>query len=165
MKKLFVIGVLAVLMSSCSTHKAMVNTTRVSHPAIESTTMATLDVSQKRISYTYVPTKQDTKALSESQLVQNAMYMALSANGNADVLVKVNSYVTYKKGLFGGKRIKSISISGYPAHYVDFREPTDEDLKRVWIYNATSGANNDGNDEDKPSFFSRLFGGRLFGNN
>jgi len=163
MKKLFAIGVLAMLLSSCSTHKALVNTTRVHHPVIESTTMATVDVDKKRISYTYVPTRQDAKVLSETQLIQNAMYMALAANGNADVLVKVNSFVTYKKGLLG-KRVKSISISGYPARYVDFREPNDDDLKSVWIFNESNRGNDSKDGEGKPSFFSRLFGGQLFGN-
>lgn len=135
MKNLFAIGALAILLSSCATHKALVNTTSVKHPVIESTTMATVDVDQKRISYTYVPTKPDAKALSEAQLIQNAMYMALSTNGNADVLVKVNSFVTYKIGLFG-KRVKSVSISGYPAHYTDFREPTDADLKSVSVFST-----------------------------
>ncbi len=159
MKKLFVIGALAVLMSSCSTHKAMVNTTRVNHPVIESTTMATVDVDQKRITYNYVPTLQDTKALSEAQLIQNAMYMALQANGNADVLVKVNSFVTYKKGLFG-KRIKSISISGYPARYVDFREPSDDDLKRVFVFKYSGDSTEHCCCDEKQSFLSRLFGGK-----
>lgn len=163
MKKLFAIGVLAMLLSSCSTHKALVNTTRVNHPAIESTTMATVDVDKKRISYTYVPTKQDSKSLSEAQLIQNATYMALAANGNADVLVKVNRFVTYKKGLFG-KRVKSISISGYPARYVDFREPNDEDLKSVWIFNDSNHGSNGNDGNEKQSFLSRLFGGQLFEN-
>lgn len=138
MKKLFAIVVFAILMSSCSTHKMLVNSTSV-NPAIESTTMATIKVGEKRISYTYVPSKHDSKALSESQLIQNAMYMALAANGNADVLVKVNSFVTYKKGLFG-KRAISISVSGYPAYYTDFRQPTDEDLKKVAVFKCCDHA-------------------------
>lgn len=154
MKKLFAIAALAILMSSCSTQKMMVNTTRVNHQAIESTTMATIKVGEKRISYTYLPAKSDSKSLSESQLIQNAMYMALAENGNADVLVKVNSFVTYKKGLFG-KRVQSISITGYPAYYTNFRQPNDEDLKRVYVFkggDAVKAA------EEKGSFMSLIFG-------
>ena len=159
MKKLFVIGVLSMLLASCSTHKATVNTTRVNHPVIESTTMATVDVDKKRISYTYVPSRKDSKTLSEAHLLNNAIYMALQANGNADVLVKVNSFVTYNKGLFG-KRIKSISISGYPARYVDFREPSDDDLKRVFVFKYSGDSTENCCCDEKPSFFSRLFGGK-----
>lgn len=152
MKQLFVIGVLGILLSSCSNYsKVMVNTSRVNHPVIESTTMATISVDKKRISYTYVPTKQDTKALTEEQLIQNAIYMALSVNGNADVLVKVNTFVTYKKVMLI-KRIKSISVSGYPARYVNFREPTDEDLNRVSVFLEPNK-----NAEDGKGWAARLF--------
>lgn len=154
MKKLFAIAALAVLMSSCSTHKMLVNTTRVNHQAIESTTMATIKVGEKRISYTYVPTKADSKSLSEAQLIQNATYMALAENGNADVLVKVNSFVTYKKGLLG-KRVESVSITGYPAYYTNFRQPNDEDLKRVSVFKGGAVVQAA---EEKGSFMSRIFG-------
>lgn len=35
------------------------------------------------------------------------------------------------KRVFMGKRIRSINVSGYPAYYVEFREPSDSDLKNV----------------------------------
>ena len=64
------------------------------------------------------------------QLIRNAVYAALEANGNADELVEVSYSVASKRGFFC-KRVRSISVSGYPAYYVDFREPTDSDLKNV----------------------------------
>ncbi len=108
------------LFASCAVNRAGVQTTTV-QPEIEAKTKATLVVSPKRVSYTYVPTKTNAKTLTIDQLVQNATYMALQANGNADVMVKVNYNVVMKWSFFG-KRVKSISISGYPAHYRDFRE-------------------------------------------
>lgn len=108
------------LFASCTVNRSSVQTTMV-QPEIETKTKATLVVSPKRVSYTYVPTKTNSKNLSIDQLVQNATYMALQANGNADVMVKVNYNVVMKWSLFG-KRVKSISLSGYPAHYRDFRE-------------------------------------------
>ena len=71
-----------------------------------------------------------TQALSEKQLIQNAIYKALELNGNADELVEVNYYITVRRG-FLSKRIESIAVSGYPAYYKDFREPGELDLEAV----------------------------------
>ncbi len=120
MKKLLMFVAATMLFASCTVNRSSVQTTMV-QPEIETKTKATLVVSPKRVSYTYVPTKTNSKNLSIDQLVQNATYMALQANGNADVMVKVNYNVVMKWSLFG-KRVKSISLSGYPAHYRDFRE-------------------------------------------
>lgn len=118
---MLILAAATMLFASCAVHRAEVLTTTV-QPDVETTkTKTTLVVAQKRISFTYVPTKTDAKTLSMDQLVQNATYMALQANGNADVLVKVNHYVSMQRSVFG-KRVKSIMISGYPAHYRDFRE-------------------------------------------
>ena len=68
--------------------------------------------------------------LPQAQLVQNAIYAALEENGNADELVEVSYYVSAKRG-FLTKRVRSISVTGYPAYYVDFREPSESDLKSV----------------------------------
>ena len=130
MKKTILFGLLALALSSCSIHKSSVSTTSVKTPAIETATFASLNVGSERITYTYVPSKNDAKSLSENALVNNAMYMALAQNGNADVLVRVNYYTTTHRGLFG-KRVKSIMISGYPAYYVDFREPRQADLEML----------------------------------
>ena len=139
MKKFCLVAMVTFLFASCSVHRATVKTSEVKHPTIESTTMASLDISKKRISYTYTPTKVDAKNLSSKRLMQNAIFKALEANGNADVLVEVNSMITVRKGMFGS-RVKTITISGYPAYYVDFREPSNLDLKSVYIFrNNTNG--------------------------
>ena len=119
---------MSAMMASCTVNRATVISTSTPAPMRTTTTVTSLDVSSPRISYTYVPTKSDSKRLSESQLLDNAIFMALKENGNADVLVKVNYYVTKKRGLFNNL-VKSISISGYPARYVDFRQPTEADYR------------------------------------
>ncbi|MBQ5844475.1 MAG: hypothetical protein IIW52_06435 [Alistipes sp.] len=139
MKKLIILALVAVLMSSCTMHKSTVRNTTVKHPTIESTTMATLNISKKRINYTYVPERTDSRRLPEARLIQNAIFKALAANGNADVLVQVNTYTTVHKGLCG-RRIKSISVSGYPAYYTNFREPSKSDLENVYIFNQSGHA-------------------------
>lgn len=130
MKKIVILAVFALLFSSCAIHKASVASTAVYSPEIETTTIATLDVSPERISYVYYPELKDSKRLSEKQLIRNAIFMALKENGNADELVEVNCYVSLKRGFFG-KRVKSIAVAGYPAKYKNFREPTDKDKEAV----------------------------------
>lgn len=129
MKNLFFIAAVAVLISSCTVQRAAVISSSVPAPMKTTTTVTSLDVSKNRISYTYVPRKADAKRLSETQLINNATYMALKENGNGDVLVKMNYYITTKRGM--GKRVKSIDISGYPAKFVDFRQPTEADYKNL----------------------------------
>lgn len=130
MKKILVFAAFVLLFSSCSIHKASVSSTSVYSPAIETTTFATLQVSPQKISYVYYPEKRDSKALSEKQLIQNAIFMALKNNGGADELVEVNYFISVKRGFFS-KKVKSISLSGYPAYYKDFREPTKADKDAV----------------------------------
>lgn len=144
MKKLIVMLLATVLMSSCTLHKSTVKNTTVKHPYIESATMATLNVSKIRINYNYVPERDDSRKLPESRLIQNAIFKALAANGNADVLVQVNTYTTIRRGFFG-RRIKSISVSGYPAYYTNFREPSKSDLENVYIFNHVNDANKSDN--------------------
>jgi len=127
MKKLLFFIVIGATFSSCaSLNRATVVSTSTPAPIRTTTAVANLDVSKTRISYTYVPSKADSKRLSEAQLIDNAIYMALKENGNADVLVKVNYYITRKTF---PKRIQSISLSGYPAKYVDFRQPSKADYE------------------------------------
>ena len=131
MKKVLLIAAVVLTAASCSMiHRAQVSTTPVYSPVVETTTMATLEVSPKKITYNYVPDRKSAMTLPQAQLVQNAIYAALEENGNADELVEVSYYVSAKRGLLT-KRVRSISVTGYPAYYVDFREPSESDLKSV----------------------------------
>ncbi len=134
MKKILLMGVVAALLSSCSVHRASVISTTQPVSTRTTTSVASLNISQKRISHTYKPKRIDSRRLSSAQLLNNAMYEALSNNGNADVLVKVNSYVT--ASIWG--RVKTITISGYPAYYADFRQPNDADYKNLLTFGATN---------------------------
>lgn len=131
MKKFLLIAAAVLMTASCATvHTAQVESTNVYSPSIETATMATLEVSSKKISYRYVPDRKSAKSLAPEQLIQNAIYAALENNGNADELVEVSYYISAKR-VFMGKRIRSINVSGYPAYYVEFREPSDSDRKNV----------------------------------
>lgn len=60
-----------------------------------------------------------------------------------------------RKGLFRS-RVKSITVSGYPAYYVDFREPSDMDLKSVYIFQGNHGKKKaDGEDGILNKLFNR----------
>lgn len=130
MKKLVILAAAMLLFASCSLHRASVGVTSVYSPSVETTTMASLEVTGKKINYVYYPEKKDAKSLSQDQLVRNAVYQALQVNGGADELIEVNYYITVRRG-FIGKKVKSIAVSGYPANYINFREPTVEDLEAV----------------------------------
>lgn len=137
MKKIMIFAAFLMLFSSCAVHKASVSSTAVYSPAIETTTIATIDVSSKKITYMYTPAKTDSKSLSEKQLIQNAIYEALQANGNADELVEVNYFMSMKRRFPFGKRVKYVIVSGYPATYSDFREPDCEDKDAVETFSRS----------------------------
>ena len=132
MKRILLFTIAMMALASCSLHKASAPSTPVYSPVIETATMASLEVSENRITYTYVPAKKDAKALSQDQLIRNAVYAALEKNGGADELVGVNYFVSIKRGFFS-KKVKSVKVSGYPAYYKDFREPGQADLEKIEI--------------------------------
>lgn len=131
MKRLVLFFAMMLMLSSCSVvYRSNGDVAKVNFPAVETATFATIEVSPCKIQYHYIPDKKTAKSLSMKQLLQNAIFNALQENGNADALVQVNYSVATKRGFF--KRVvKSITVSGYPATYVDFREPTEEDLNRI----------------------------------
>lgn len=116
MKKLFIAVACIATMASCST----IRTSSVSAvdvaTAVVSANQADLEVATRKISYTYVPTKQDRKT-GLKNVVNNAVTEALKENGNADVLVHMNYDATLKRK---GK-IKKVIITGYPAKYTNFK--------------------------------------------
>ncbi len=130
MKRLMILAAALLLFASCSLHRANVAVTPVYSPSVETTTMASLDVSAKKINYVYYPEIKDSKSLSQDQLIKNAVYAALQSNGGGDELVGLSYYITVRRGFFG-KKVRSIAVSGYPATYTNFREPTEADKEAV----------------------------------
>ena len=69
-------------------------------------------------------------------MLANAQYAAQKAHGSGDVMVNV-SYMVDGKKFLAKTKVKKITVTGYPARYVDFRTPTEEDRKNVEaFYNA-----------------------------
>lgn len=88
--------------------------------SISSKNKADLVVSSNKISYTYTPNKQDRKA-GMRHVIDNAVAAALKANGNADVLVQKQHEVVYKVYMFGRKKIRTVTVTGYPATFSNFQ--------------------------------------------
>lgn len=132
---------IVITMASCSLGgpKSMVKTT-ATHTRISAATpvvavFADLDVSPNKISYFYIPSTTVAKGGFDN-VVNAAVREALSNNDNADVLVGLESQVKYNdKGV-----IESITVTGYPAKYVNFRNAGDDYLREMGA-NAAASSN------------------------
>ena len=115
----------AMLLSSCVT---TVKTARIAETsaAIKNVTVADLKVTDHRITYTMTPTKSVQRA-GLNNVKQAAVQEALTQNGNADVMVEPEFVIEQKRTLFGS-RISSITVTGRPAYYQNFRTLPDS----VW---------------------------------
>jgi PBP1b-binding outer membrane lipoprotein LpoB len=108
-KKILLFALLAtIFLSSCSTVKKTATTIDVAS-SIQSASTADLEVSKKKITYTYmVPSK--VARGGEKNMVNAAVAEALKENGNADVLVAPQYEI----------RKKIVVVTGYPATYKNF---------------------------------------------
>lgn len=88
--------------------------------SISTNTTADLDVSDKRISYTLRPTKQERKGGTDN-IRNTAVAAALKSNGGGDVLVAPEFETKISRNLFGTSKIKEITVTGYPAKYKNFQ--------------------------------------------
>ncbi len=114
MKKLFFAVAVAMTLGSCST---VLNTASVSEVDnnIKAGAVADLEVSPNRITYTY-KTKAAVRRGGVKNCVRTAVREALEKNGGGDILVQEETTTTVRWGLFG-KKVKSVTVTGYPAKY------------------------------------------------
>ena len=125
MKKLFILSVLvSAFFVSCSPRIVTTSTdlkiTPVK-PVITTDVMADLEVMPNKISFFYIPSNAVAKA-GISNVVESAIREALLANGNADVLVGVEKqFKLTNKG-----KVESITVTGYPAYYKNWRVLDEE---------------------------------------
>lgn len=113
------------LLSSCVTTTKTARTASTS-ATIKNATVADLRVADKRITYTMSPSKAIQRA-GLNNVKQAAIQEALTLNGNADVLVEPEFVIEQERSLFGS-RINSITVTGRPAYYENFRTLPDS----VW---------------------------------
>lgn len=128
MKKLLLLVAVVIAASSCSTltststHRDFNVNTPYAVPVV-----ADLDISKTKIMHTYVPPK-SVKRGGQRNVINTAVREALAANGNADVIVGLETQISYNFI----RQIKSIVITGYPAKYKNFRNLNEN----VWHENT-----------------------------
>ena len=66
----------------------------------------------------------------------NAVAAALEQNGGGDVLIQPQYQYTFKS--FAFRKLVSLTVTGYPATYKNFRKPTAEDHEAVKVFNGTN---------------------------
>lgn len=125
MKKYIFMVVAALALTSCTT---TIKTARVeSVPySMFNATVADLNAVGNRITYTMTPSKEIQRG-GIANCKQAAINEALTANGNADMLLEPQ-FVISKKLTWCGIKITSVTVTGIPAKYSNFRSLPDE----VW---------------------------------
>lgn len=127
MKKLIFALLVALTFSSCSTMFQTSTQRDVKAPVIAAV-IGDLDVSNEKVSYTYLPTAQVRRGG-----VQNCINCAIAealAKGNFDVLVETQHATVERKGLFS-RKITKIVVTGYPAKYKNFRNADPKALNQA----------------------------------
>ena len=120
MKKIFLMAMVAMMAASCTTMKMSTAKTMDVESSLTSKTTADMIVSERKISYDYYPNKKERKA-GMNQVLNNAVSAALKANGDDDVLVHMQYNAIIKKKLWFSKKIRQVTVSGYPATYRNFK--------------------------------------------
>lgn len=145
MKKLLVISVLALVSSSfvsCSLPVRLMNSASYAEGEAYqpvSAVFADLVVSPTKIKFSYIP-KSAVLNGGKDNVVNTAVREALLANGNADVLVGLEKQISYdSKG-----KVQSVTVTGYPAKYQNFRSPSNEQLTELLKKDLKPGQKSEG---------------------
>lgn len=133
MKKLFFGLFVMLCIASCSTVNKTSTTRSITAPVIAAT-IADLDVAQQKISYTYYPTSA-VKRGGLANVKAAAVAEALAKNGNGDVLVESQCEVVTYTGFFR-RTIKSVTVTGYPATYKNFKAVSAPTLEKMLLNGA-----------------------------
>lgn len=142
MKKalLFLCAVVCVL-SSCSTISKTSSSRNINAP-LAAAVISDLDVSGQKISYTYTPPKSVRRG-GLNNCINSAIREALAKNGDFDVLVETQQELVIYRGIFV-KKVQTITVTGYPAKYKNFRS-ADEATVKAGIVSGALGAQNPSN--------------------
>lgn len=140
MKKIFMLAAAAVMMMGCSLPAKLMNSSthqKANVAPVVAAVFADLEVSPTKITYFMMPSTTVANA-GYDNVINTAVREALLANGDADVLVALETQVKYDKE---GK-IESVTVTGYPAKYTNFRNAGDDYLKEMQISgdNQSAGA-------------------------
>lgn len=128
------LAVAALCACACSSGAKLINSasySKNSAPAPIAAVFADIEVSPTKIIYFMLPTKTVVMGGYEN-VVATAVREALDANGGGDVLVALETQVKYNSD----GQIESITVSGYPGKYKNFRNPGDDYLKTLPVEKA-----------------------------
>lgn len=135
MKKLAILLAAAALCASaCAPSARLMNSasySKNSAPVPVAAVFADIEVSPTKIIYFMLPTTTVVNG-GYDNVVSTAVREALDANGGGDVLVGLETQVKYN----AEGRIESITVSGYPGKYTNFRNPGDDYLKTLPVDKA-----------------------------
>lgn len=123
-KSLGLLMLTTVLLTSCQT---VIKTSRTADVGsqLKNVTVVDLEASDKRVTYTLKPDKEVRRGGLEN--VKQAAEADILEEHNADVLLEPRYVVSKKRTLFG-KKITSVTVSGRPAYYKNYRSLSDS----VW---------------------------------
>lgn len=110
---MFVSLAVALGLASCNSVRHTATTVEVENHMCTATT-ADLEVSPKKISYTFKPSQANRRA-GERAVIATAVAEALKANGNADVLVGMEYEIKKQRS-----KVIYVTVEGYPATYKNF---------------------------------------------
>ena len=145
-RSILLLAVAALCISACAPGAKLINSasySKNSAPAPVAAVFADIEVSPNRITYFMLPTKTVVMG-GYDNVVATAVREALDANGGGDVLVALETQVKYS----ADGQIESITVSGYPGKYKNFRNPGDDYLKSLPVEKT----------DDKPSGLALPFG-------
>ncbi len=125
MKKCFIVLATALLSTSCAVTVSTTATFENADASFRPTTsVADVQVSDTKISYTYIPSRQIRRG-GYVNTINEAVRQALRSAGNYDVLIAKETSVSVKKRFIFGRKIKSVTVTGYPGNYVNWRSSDD----------------------------------------
>ena len=136
MKKFLFLAAIAMMAVSCTTTTKTARTESIPY-SMYNANVADLEVGA-RITYTMTPSKSIRRG-GDDNVKKAAIQEALVQNGNADLLVEPQFVISSKKGL-GSRKITSITVTGRPAKYKNFRSLDD----KVWsdpVFRGSKNAN------------------------
>ncbi|MBQ8454937.1 MAG: hypothetical protein IJ537_06340 [Bacteroidaceae bacterium] len=134
MKKFFFILAAALMAASCTTTTKTARVENIPY-SMYNANAADLQVGD-RVTYTFTPSKAIQRG-GFANCKKAAINDALAQNGNADLLVEPQLVVSVYRGLFGSK-VKSITVTGRPAKYVNIHSLGD----KVWTDPVFRGVKN-----------------------
>lgn len=131
MKKiLLTLSTAALILSSCTTAYKTASQRDVTAPVVAAA-IADFEVSSEKITYTYIPSRK-VRAGGLQNCINTAITKALEKNGGGDILIETQQAIVKRSGLFC-RKIKSVTVTGYPATYKNFRNLDERTLKQALI--------------------------------